>query len=165
MSFSSAVSGLMKVRGRSGGGGGVSLVKECRLSDGGRCEGVCAFPCITVDILGGGLILGKTPRLSPDPCQAKSQQVDKCYSHMKTEWISRLNFLSRGHAYGHAGLHCSTPAKHCLWHSNISLGCFKIEKSEKFQPDLPWYFMFCQLGLNHYLAGFTVGEGFGSILS
>lgn len=82
-------------------------------------------------------------RANPDPCQAKRQQVDKSYSHMKTEWISRLNLFSRGYAYGPAELHCSTPAKDGLLHSNISLSCFKLEKSEKFQPDLLWHFTFC----------------------
>lgn len=38
----------------------------------------------------------------------KRQQVDKCYSHMKTEWISRLNVFSGGWADGPAELHCST---------------------------------------------------------
>lgn len=78
-----------------------------------------------------------------DPCQAKRQQVDKSYSHMKTEWISRLNFFSRGYAYGPAELHCSTPARPQLLHSNISLSCFNLQKSEKFHPDFLWYFIFC----------------------
>lgn len=34
-------------RGRSGGGGGGSLVKECRLSDGGRYGGGYDFSSIT----------------------------------------------------------------------------------------------------------------------
>lgn len=76
---------------------GDSLVKECRLRDGGRCGGVCALPSITADILGGGL-MGQDSCVQSladsDPCQAKRQQVDKSYSHMKTEWISRLNLFS-----------------------------------------------------------------------
>lgn len=67
-------------------------------------------------LLGGGPDMGQDSCVqspaNPDPCQAKRQQVDKSYSHMKTEWISRLNFFSRGYAYGPAELHCSAPAKH-----------------------------------------------------
>lgn len=71
---------------------------------------------ISPPLLGGGPDMGQDScvqsRPSHDLCQAKRQQVDKSYSHMKTEWISRLNFFNRGHAYGPAELHCSTLAKH-----------------------------------------------------
>lgn len=50
-------------------------------------------------------------RTNPDPCQVKRQQADKYYSHMKTEWISRLNFFTRDYVLGPAGRHCSTPAE------------------------------------------------------
>lgn len=36
-------------------------MKECKLTDGGRCGRVCAFFSINADILGGGLIWGRTP--------------------------------------------------------------------------------------------------------
>lgn len=68
------------------------------------------------------------------PGLRKRQQVDKCYSHMKTDSISRLNIFWRGSACGRAELHCSATAKPWLHHSNTSLNCFKslrMEKSEK----------------------------------
>lgn len=42
----SLLAGQQQAEGKGGGGGG-SLVKECRLSDGGRCGGGYAFPSIT----------------------------------------------------------------------------------------------------------------------
>lgn len=78
--------------------------------DGGAC-----VPLHYCGRTGRGSDMGQGPcvqsRANSDPCQAKRQQVDKSYSHMKTEWISRLNFFSRGYAYGTAELHCSAPAK------------------------------------------------------
>lgn len=112
-----------------------------------RGEEVC-FPLhYCRHLRGGGLIWGRTPVCRARPMlthvKRKRQQVDKSYSHMKTEWISRLNFFSRGYAYGLAEPHCSTPARPQLLHSNISLSCYKLQKSEKFQTDFLWYFMFC----------------------
>lgn len=103
-------------------------------------------------------------RASADPCQAKRQQVDKSYSHMKTEWISRLNFFSRSSAYRPAELHCSTPAKHWLLHSSISLRCLKLEKSEiPARFTLVPHVLSREDGINQYLAGFNAEEKFLSL--
>lgn len=77
-------------------------MKECRLSDGWGGGG--AFPSLSADILGGGLIWGTTPVCRAGPIlthvKREGSRFDKSYSHMKTEWISRLNFFSRGSSYG-----------------------------------------------------------------
>lgn len=71
---------------------------------------------------------------------------------MKTEWISRLNFFSRGSAYRPAGLHCSAAAKHCWLHGNISISCLKLQKVRQ----IPTRFILSsQDRLNHYLACFA----------
>lgn len=67
---------------------------------------------------------GASDKGQDSPCikPARGQQDDKCSSHMKTEWISRLGVFNRRPACGPAGLHYSGPIGQGPLHNNLSLG-------------------------------------------